>query len=127
VQQSASEWHLAPKAKHWTGCALVTPGSTFVVFDDALKHATKNNPSTETVRQRRGARMPVEEARREPPARAFERERCPATQDHVTGAWLMKAARGRAIAVSHEYGAKNVDRPPSDGDVVHLGSETLES
>jgi glyoxylase-like metal-dependent hydrolase (beta-lactamase superfamily II)/rhodanese-related sulfurtransferase len=46
--------------------------------------------------------------------------------DHVTGAWLMKAAFGSAIALSREYGAKNVDRPLSDGDVVRFGSETLE-
>jgi glyoxylase-like metal-dependent hydrolase (beta-lactamase superfamily II) len=46
--------------------------------------------------------------------------------DHVTGAWLMKAALGSAIALSHEYGAGNVDRPLSDGDVVRFGSATLE-
>jgi sulfur dioxygenase len=46
--------------------------------------------------------------------------------DHVTGAWLMKAALGSRIALSSVYGAENVDLPLSDGDVVRFGSESLE-
>lgn len=38
--------------------------------------------------------------------------------DHVTGAWLMKVALGSKIALSRDYGATNVNRPLSDGDVV---------
>jgi glyoxylase-like metal-dependent hydrolase (beta-lactamase superfamily II)/rhodanese-related sulfurtransferase len=46
--------------------------------------------------------------------------------DHVTGAWLMKAALGSQIGLSREYGASNVDRPLSGGEVVQFGSQTLE-
>ncbi len=46
--------------------------------------------------------------------------------DHVTGAWLMKVALGSKVGLSGEYGARNVDRALSDGDVVAFGSETLE-
>ncbi len=46
--------------------------------------------------------------------------------DHVTGAWLMKAAVGSAIAMSAAYGAENVDRPLCDGDVIPFGGRALE-
>src|SRR5215469_2335496 len=46
--------------------------------------------------------------------------------DHVTGAWRMKVALGSRIALSSIYGARNVDLPLSDGDVVRFGSESLE-
>jgi len=46
--------------------------------------------------------------------------------DHVTGAWLMKAALGSKIGLSREYGAENVDLPLSHGDIVRFGAEALE-
>jgi glyoxylase-like metal-dependent hydrolase (beta-lactamase superfamily II)/rhodanese-related sulfurtransferase len=46
--------------------------------------------------------------------------------DHVTGAWLMKAALGSQIALSGQYGARNVDLVLSHGDVVRFGSCALE-
>jgi glyoxylase-like metal-dependent hydrolase (beta-lactamase superfamily II)/rhodanese-related sulfurtransferase len=46
--------------------------------------------------------------------------------DHVTGAWLMKAALGSKIGLSPAYGAQNVDEPLADGDVVRFGAESLE-
>lgn len=46
--------------------------------------------------------------------------------DHVTGAWLMKAAFGSKIGLSAAYGAKNVDFPIADGDVIRFGNESLE-
>jgi glyoxylase-like metal-dependent hydrolase (beta-lactamase superfamily II)/rhodanese-related sulfurtransferase len=46
--------------------------------------------------------------------------------DHVSGAWLMKAALGSAIAMSPVYGATNVDRPLGAGDVIRFGGEALE-
>ncbi len=46
--------------------------------------------------------------------------------DHVTGAWLMRAETGSQIAMSGEYGAKNVDRALSHGDVVQFGAHSLE-
>jgi glyoxylase-like metal-dependent hydrolase (beta-lactamase superfamily II)/rhodanese-related sulfurtransferase len=46
--------------------------------------------------------------------------------DHVTGAWRMKVTLGSRIGLSSIYGARNVDLPLSDGDVVRFGSESLE-
>jgi glyoxylase-like metal-dependent hydrolase (beta-lactamase superfamily II)/rhodanese-related sulfurtransferase len=46
--------------------------------------------------------------------------------DHVTGAWLMKAATGSTIGLSSEYKASNIDRPLAHGDTVHFGSCSLE-
>jgi glyoxylase-like metal-dependent hydrolase (beta-lactamase superfamily II)/rhodanese-related sulfurtransferase len=46
--------------------------------------------------------------------------------DHVTGAWLMKAALGSRIALAAEYGAANVDLPLSPGDRVEFGRTALE-
>jgi glyoxylase-like metal-dependent hydrolase (beta-lactamase superfamily II)/rhodanese-related sulfurtransferase len=46
--------------------------------------------------------------------------------DHVTGAWRMKAALGSRIGLSGVYGARNVDLPLSDGNVLRFGSESLE-
>jgi glyoxylase-like metal-dependent hydrolase (beta-lactamase superfamily II)/rhodanese-related sulfurtransferase len=46
--------------------------------------------------------------------------------DHVTGAWLMKAALGSKIGLSRDYGADNVDLPLSHGDIVRFGAESLE-
>jgi sulfur dioxygenase len=46
--------------------------------------------------------------------------------DHVTGAWLMKAALGSRVWLSGEYGAENVDRPLAHGDVVTFGAHALE-
>jgi sulfur dioxygenase len=46
--------------------------------------------------------------------------------DHVTGAWLMKAALGSKIGLSHAYGASNVDVALRPGDVVRFGAQTLE-
>lgn len=46
--------------------------------------------------------------------------------DHVTGAWLMKAAFGAQIALSGEYGAEHVDRPLTHGDRVPFGARALE-
>jgi glyoxylase-like metal-dependent hydrolase (beta-lactamase superfamily II)/rhodanese-related sulfurtransferase len=45
--------------------------------------------------------------------------------DHVTGAWLMKAALGSKIAISPAYGAANVDVSLAHGDAVRFGGETL--
>jgi len=41
---------------------LVAPGSTFVVFEE-LKQATESNPRAERTSQRRGDRIPLEEAK----------------------------------------------------------------
>ena len=46
--------------------------------------------------------------------------------DHVTGAWLMKAALGSRIAQSPAYDATNVDLPLRHGDVVRFGAESLD-
>ena len=46
--------------------------------------------------------------------------------DHVTGAWLMRAALGSRIALSRAYGAENVDLPLDHGDVVSFGRSSLE-
>jgi sulfur dioxygenase len=46
--------------------------------------------------------------------------------DHVTGAWLMKAALGSKIGLSREYGAKNVDAPLLHGAIVRFGDHSLE-
>jgi glyoxylase-like metal-dependent hydrolase (beta-lactamase superfamily II)/rhodanese-related sulfurtransferase len=46
--------------------------------------------------------------------------------DHVTGAWLMKAALGSAIGLSPAYAATNVDLALVAGDVVRFGDEALE-
>lgn len=46
--------------------------------------------------------------------------------DHVTGAWLMKAALGARVGLSGAYGAENVDLPLSHGDVVSFGASTLQ-
>jgi glyoxylase-like metal-dependent hydrolase (beta-lactamase superfamily II)/rhodanese-related sulfurtransferase len=45
--------------------------------------------------------------------------------DHVTGAWLLRAAVGSKIALSKAYGASNVDVPLSPGEVVRFGRESL--
>lgn len=45
--------------------------------------------------------------------------------DHVTGAWLMKAALGSTIGLSGVYGAQGVDRPLGHGDVVQFGGAEL--
>jgi glyoxylase-like metal-dependent hydrolase (beta-lactamase superfamily II)/rhodanese-related sulfurtransferase len=47
--------------------------------------------------------------------------------DHVTGAWLMKAAFASQIGMSRDYGATNVDVPLGHGDVIRVGSVTLEA
>jgi sulfur dioxygenase len=46
--------------------------------------------------------------------------------DHVTGAWLMRVALGSKVALSGEYGARNVDLPLVHGDTVRFGAHTLE-
>lgn len=46
--------------------------------------------------------------------------------DHVTGAWLMRAALGSKIGLSATYGAKNVDLPLVAGTAIHFGGESLE-
>ncbi len=46
--------------------------------------------------------------------------------DHVTGAWLMKAAFGSKIGLSPVYGATNVDLPLNEGDVIRFGGGALE-
>jgi len=46
--------------------------------------------------------------------------------DHVTGAWLMKAAFGSRIGLSSCYQAANVDLPLAGGDTVRFGAEALE-
>jgi len=46
--------------------------------------------------------------------------------DHVTGAWLMKAALGSRIGLSPVYQAKGVDLPLGHGDVVRFGAHALE-
>ncbi len=46
--------------------------------------------------------------------------------DHVTGAWLMKAALGSKVGLSAEYGATNIDLPLAHGDTVCFGAHTLE-
>jgi hypothetical protein len=67
VQQSALEWQITPRSRHWAGCRLVAPGSTFVVLDE-LKQLTESNPRAESPRaeresRRREDRMPLEEAK----------------------------------------------------------------
>jgi len=47
--------------------------------------------------------------------------------DHVTGAWLMKAALGSEIVISKHAGATNVDRPVDHGDTLTFGGLTLEA
>jgi len=46
--------------------------------------------------------------------------------DHVTGAWLMKAAFGCKIGLSPAYQAKNVDLELVHGAVVRFGAQSLE-
>jgi sulfur dioxygenase len=46
--------------------------------------------------------------------------------DHVTGAWLMRAALGSQIGLSSTYDAANVDLPLRHGDVVRFCAESLE-
>lgn len=46
--------------------------------------------------------------------------------DHVTGAWLMKAAFGSRIGMSSVYGASNVDLPLAHGTEVRFGAHALE-
>jgi glyoxylase-like metal-dependent hydrolase (beta-lactamase superfamily II)/rhodanese-related sulfurtransferase len=46
--------------------------------------------------------------------------------DHVTGAWLMKAALGSKIGLSPAYGAENVDLPLAHGDTIRFGDQVLE-
>jgi len=46
--------------------------------------------------------------------------------DHVTGAWLLKAACGSAIMVSEASGATNADRLLKDGDRVSFGGRHVE-
>lgn len=46
--------------------------------------------------------------------------------DHVTGAWLMRAALGSKIGLSREYRANNVDLALSHGDSVRFGAHSLE-
>jgi glyoxylase-like metal-dependent hydrolase (beta-lactamase superfamily II)/rhodanese-related sulfurtransferase len=46
--------------------------------------------------------------------------------DHVTGAWLMKAALGSRIALAQAVGAANVDIPLVDGSRVEFGARALE-
>jgi glyoxylase-like metal-dependent hydrolase (beta-lactamase superfamily II)/rhodanese-related sulfurtransferase len=46
--------------------------------------------------------------------------------DHVTGAWLLKHALSSKVALSGTYGARNVDLPLSDGDVIRFGDQALE-
>ena len=41
--------------------------------------------------------------------------------DHVTGAWLMKGALGSKIGLAAAYGAKNVDLPLADDQIIRLG------
>ena len=45
--------------------------------------------------------------------------------DHITGAWLMRAAFGSKIGLSPVYGARGVDLPLRPGEVVSFGKETL--
>ena len=65
VQQSALEWQLAPRPRHWTGCRLVAPGSTFVVFDE-LKQAMETSPGQTGRNSAGGGRIPLEKAKWEP-------------------------------------------------------------
>jgi sulfur dioxygenase len=46
--------------------------------------------------------------------------------DHVTGAWLMKAALGGKVGLSLTYKAKNVDLPLVHGDTIPFGVVSLE-
>jgi glyoxylase-like metal-dependent hydrolase (beta-lactamase superfamily II)/rhodanese-related sulfurtransferase len=46
--------------------------------------------------------------------------------DHVTGAWLMKAAFGSKIGLSAAVGANNVDVALRHGDVIRFGDSALE-
>lgn len=46
--------------------------------------------------------------------------------DHVTGAWLMKAAFGSQIGLASVYGATHVDLPLAGGDRVPFGARALE-
>jgi len=47
--------------------------------------------------------------------------------DHVTGAWLLKARFGSAIAVSAESGAEGADRYLAHGDHVAFGNRYIEA
>jgi sulfur dioxygenase len=46
--------------------------------------------------------------------------------DHVTGAWLLKAALGAQTVLSRRYGAAHVDCTVDDGDRLTVGGTTLE-
>src|ERR1700751_3411711 len=46
--------------------------------------------------------------------------------DHVTRAWLLKHARGRATALSAASGAPGADRPLAHGARIAFGSRYLE-
>lgn len=46
--------------------------------------------------------------------------------DHVTGAWLLKAALGAETVLSGRYAAANVDRPVDDGDRLVVGALSLD-
>lgn len=46
--------------------------------------------------------------------------------DHVTGAWLMHQALGSHIGLSPVYGARHVDLPLTQGQVVTFGTQALE-
>jgi len=46
--------------------------------------------------------------------------------DHVTGAWLMKAAFGCRIGLAAVYRAANVDLPLAAGATIRFGAEALE-
>jgi sulfur dioxygenase len=46
--------------------------------------------------------------------------------DHVTGAYLMKAALGTRVGLAAAYGAENVDLPLHHGDVIRFGAHALE-
>jgi glyoxylase-like metal-dependent hydrolase (beta-lactamase superfamily II)/rhodanese-related sulfurtransferase len=46
--------------------------------------------------------------------------------DHVTGAWLMRAAVGSRVGLSPAYGAENVDLPLVDGDFIRFGDHALQ-
>lgn len=46
--------------------------------------------------------------------------------DHVTGAWLMRAALGSKAALAGVYGASDIDLPLTHGDIVRFGALALE-
>jgi sulfur dioxygenase len=46
--------------------------------------------------------------------------------DHVTGAWLMKAALGSKVGLSPEYNGTNVDLSLTHGTTLHFGGQALE-